>query len=185
MKKSIIISIVAIIIIAGVGGFWVWKNKEKKEVEQSQTQKTVLQNIQIESVWYIIPEMNVRFKVDKEVADDLIYKYSKISDKMESVAFSSKKLSQITGCDVAAEPLGTLVKMKGNPFDYSDKDYYVSRKPKQFDNFFIIYNSPQVVCSGTGMGDDAKKLEKYFEENPKFQGWIAGSFDTIEIIDKK
>lgn len=156
-------------------------SKGENQQENDTDKWKVYENKENELVWYEIPEIKIKFKVNKEVAEELVYNFKGEND-FGSVLFSSKGLSKIPGCGVEQGPLSALSKIKGNPYDYADTDYYVSRKPKQFDNFFIIYNGPQAVCA---TGDYVKKWNEYFEKNPKFIGWIAESFDTIEIIDKK
>jgi len=130
-------------------------------------------------VYYYVPELGIKFPVKKVVKDDLIYKYRRLEDKAEVISFSSNTLSQIPYCGVEDSPLGVLVKLKGKPADYSDRVYYEARNPKQFNDFFIIYNGPQAVCASE---DRIDELDKYFDEHPEFKGWIVEALEGAELL---
>lgn len=191
-KTSVIIIIVVLVIAVIGGGFWYGKSKknqfmESKQVKSNDQNQSEFNNDkqnqdsnETEMVWYEIPELKIRFKVDKIVADDLIYKYEKINNNLESISFSSNGLSAISGCGVENGPLGSFDKLKGKPSDYNDNVYYTSRNPKQYDKFFIIYNGPQSVCA---VKDNMKNWEEYFAKNPKFREWINPAFKTVEVVD--
>jgi len=180
-KKRIIFIVIAVAVLAIVVGVFVAQKNSKipAKQEQSQAQQQVGQNVQDDLVWYGIPEMNVRFKVDKKVANDLIYKYNKINDKIDGVLFSSNKLSQIPSCGVEDGSLGSLTRAKGVPADYGDKAFYMARKPKQFKDFFTFYEGPQAVCA---FGENIDRWNRYFDENPEFKGWLGKAFDSVEIL---
>lgn len=190
VSKTTIISTIALSAIVLAVGVWRWERndvdkREKTDVrqERARKEKSNINQDKVELVWYNIPELKIKFEIDKVIADDLVYKYKgdSFTSKNGSVFFSSKKLSVIPGCGVSKGPLGALFKLSDKPNDYADKDYFLAREyRKQFNKFFVIYEGPQAVCASR---EDVKKWEKYFNDNPKFKGWIVPVFKTIEEID--
>jgi hypothetical protein len=196
MSKKTIIAIIAILILLAMGaGFWKWKSMQKvsqqvqnqqQQVQQQNSNQQSVDNQQLQQipedqlVWYEIPELNIKFKVTKSVASELIYKIKNAKDSYGYASFSSRKLSLIPGCAASSGALSTFEKISGKPRDYSEKDYFLNgRLLKQFDNFFVMQDGRQDPCA---MGDDSEKMKKYFKDNPEFTDWSYKAFETMEIF---
>ena len=126
-------------------------------------------------VWHRVPELGIEFQLEKVALEGLIYTYS--SDPGVSfggASFSTKKLSQIPGCE--GGPLGTLTKLKGEPDDYKNSEYLVARNPRQFDGFFLIWSGPQAVCARS---EHKEQFDAFFEE---YTGTGLGSPGMLESI---
>lgn len=195
MKKGNLIGIAVLFLVISIGIVFVLQKGNKNlsiKQGQNQTQYSKEQSIStqpketIESqlVWYEIPELGVKFKVKSNIASELVYRYKGESSKDSwTISFSTKKLSLVDGCGAASSdaPLGLLVKIKGIPENYSERDYFLNgRQIKQFDGYFIIQNGPQAFCAIDK--DNIVIVERYFEENPEFRNWSDGIFDTMEKI---
>lgn len=105
-------------------------------------------------VYFDVPELGVKFLIDKNIKDDLIYKYytGTASNSLGYVSFSTKSLIELdSACSskVSVAPLGILLKNKGkfNALSHSDGLNMNKADYKQFDDYYIIYNSPQAPCS--------------------------------------
>lgn len=189
-KKSIasIILILAFIILGGVFWYFNIKKGSKKifnSKENDKNSKLILEDRREEInqdklVWYEIPELGIKFKISGNIKNELIYSYRGNDDSYGVVLFSSKKLSEIPGCDVDQGPLTSISKIKGIPTNYQDADYIIARKPRQFDGFFILHDGPQSVCASDNYIEEWKK---YFEQYPEFEKWSANVLDTVIEIN--
>ncbi len=128
-------------------------------------------------VWYQIPELGIEFQIEKLGADELIYIYgSHPGVEFGGASFSTKKLSQIPGCEAASGPLGALTKLQGKPNDYKNPEYLMARSPRQFDGFFLIWSGPQAVCARP---EYKEQFDAFFEEHT---GAGLGSPEMLESI---
>ncbi|MCK9378563.1 MAG: hypothetical protein M0P97_00250 [Candidatus Moranbacteria bacterium] len=123
MKKSTIIGILAIIILAVISGFLVWKNNQrettvdKRESLDSIENKSDLIKIQNDTkfgtrlteeeiasiknnnffIWYEIPELGIKFKVTPDSKEDLKYIVNK-HDK-QGIYLYSKSIVEFLKCE--------------------------------------------------------------------------------------
>lgn len=103
---------------------------------------------------FSVRELDIKFKVAKELKDDLIYSYRQHTDqttgKSYKVAlFSTKTLkNKDKNCAAEAAPLGAFSKYEGKKADYGNP-YLENRDSeiKQFDTFFVRYARPQAPCN--------------------------------------
>jgi hypothetical protein len=172
----LIISIAAILSVGA--GYWCWnKNGDTNLTGVLQSTRTdVSDNEEVagESFgWYQVPELGIEFRVRKDVIDDLVYSYVVKSDSgVDGASFSTKKLSQVPGCE--KQGIATITKMMGKPEDYEGADYLRARAPVQLGDFFVIVTAPQAICALPGYEDQFETV--YTEESRRFGGWSAIEF---------
>jgi hypothetical protein len=202
-KKTIILfSVTILFLIAGMV-FVLWqKEKEQQEKEQAQTQiekqnikeeiTTELEKeIQTEKqsmgeekdlVWYEVPESGIKFKIEKELADELVYYIEVAPDdsRFLYLRFSSRELSNLGEyCRAKHSPMGTLIKVKGSPSDYPDDIFIQNRKDriKEFGDFFVYFEGPQSACSWP---ENLEILNRYMPLMRK----SIGTPEKIKLIEK-
>jgi hypothetical protein len=72
ISKKLIVAIIVLIIAIVVGGwFWYASVQERQAQEQEQAEIALNAN----EVWYPIPELGIKMKLNKEFAQDLMYSY--------------------------------------------------------------------------------------------------------------
>ena len=140
-----------------------------------------------DEVWYNIPELGIRMKLNKGFAEDLVYQYyierNVDNDTVAGFYLGSKALGAIDeGCRFG----WTVSKGEGeiNPYD----EYLTSRvsinEAVQFPGFFLVLGGPQDVCWREENDSIAKNVI-----NKSFMGKGAKSviegFRTIELIPQK
>ena len=190
-KKTIIISIVAIIIIAAGAGVWQWekvkKNKEIKNAENKQQAQDEQNNLNQPSqqisndhlVWYEIPELGIEFKVSESNENDLIYYYKDWENGNGTAYFSTKTLENFDkNCSPEkGSPLGTITKKIGI---VDKKDiYFASRNPLQFEDFFLFFEGPQASCVNN---KETKKGSESIEFKEKKKFDLSNFYKTVREI---
>ncbi len=116
-----------------------------------------------DEVWYEIPEIGVRMRLNKEFAEDLVYEYIPVDAQdmvngLGAVDFSTKSLlaeshSASIGSD-SDNSIGTLSKVSGEPEDAIQNDHfqsllnssYARYHIKRFQKFYLFFNRLQGVC---------------------------------------
>ena len=174
-KTFFIILVFALLVCVLVFGIWKFKNG-KKQQEQSQIKvqqvnnDDQLQNPESELVWYEIPELGIRFKVEKDMKDELVYQFvgetmatnsnGKPAGKIKSIGFSTKTLINLDSkyCGPINGPIGGLSEYKGKIDQY---DWLKNFKGamRQFENFVITYEGPQASCSADYANDPDREIE--------------------------
>lgn len=122
---------------------------------------------------FSVKELGIKFKVDKELKDDLIYSYQENTDMVtgkiyKSVYFATKSLEEKNkSCTRAESPLGALSRYEGQKADYNDI-YWENRdgEIKQFDTSFIYYSRPQAPCSKKDVEYVTNQLRLFNENLP-------------------
>jgi len=140
-------------------------------------------------VYYKIPEMGIKFKVKKELAEELIYfveddvKLLFQGDNSDTgliVYFSTKKLAEIDDyCSAENGPLGSITRVNNDYEKYKGLDYYKGRPYKDFDNFFILYGGSQAPCT---LIKNNEEWEKSFEYNERNKGYLNYIIETVIFI---
>lgn len=184
MKKKILISIILVlVIIAGVTGFWQWKQiEQQRQIKHVQNQQQAIQNNntnQNDLVWYEIPELGIKFKIEKDIADELIYEYTgeaiptgingKPESKVRTIYFSTKKLTSIDPKNCAAKdgPIGLISRYEGGAdTHYATKDKNIGIR--QLENFVISYAGPQAVCFSRKNAENPSNMQLLTEANKKY-----------------
>lgn len=133
--------------------------------------------------FYCIPELEIKFKVDKEMKNDLVYVFKEnvrmfSGENAKVTSFSSKSLSQKTEyCKASEGPLGAIHEIAGiNDSNNSEKDYSKAMVFKQFKHFFIFYSSPQSPCTDPDESD-FKEIEQ--PQRIKFRNFC----ESVQLIN--
>lgn len=162
-KKFLLISIVlfAVVLVSGCNKQepQVPKQEEKQPVAQENPSQEIKSKETLEEqnevdeenlVYYKIPELGIKFKIEKELADELIYYIEVAPDdsRFKYTRLSSKELSKLNEyCQVEYGPMGTLVRVEGFPSDYDEPLKNIQRK-NFYDggDFFVYFSSSQTPC---------------------------------------
>jgi hypothetical protein len=194
MQNKLLISAVAILILLG-GVIFVWQKNLQQNAQtlsmvktEDKGDKTAQQNEypqhieaisgNADEVWYSIPELGVRMKLNKEFAEDLIY----IQDDPSVVYFSTKKLSQISPCLPIDGPFGSLFKAKGDMKEIAKTDEYTAARVSgyiQIGQYYYGWIGPQEVC-----WDLEGKLNNVFPIEYKGNGskTVSEAVKTLEVL---
>ncbi len=148
-----------------------------------------------DEVWYNIPELGIRMKLNKEFAEDLVYSVSSIKqtyaeNEVYDVAyFSTRSMMNIdTFCaPEKGSPDGAVSRNRGIARDVTkDNDYIISRLDTiiQIGNFYYMYSKPQATCWDPSLTPEILKLG-----TNRYQGKGVMSLDegfkNIKIIPEK
>lgn len=188
MSKKLIISILAIAFLFG-GALYVAKRYQtsnqvvtldNKEVASQNTQPDDVpqadaypQHIEAipgtDEVWYNIPELGIRMRLNKEFASDLIYKFNG-SDSVDLSSLSMAILDKACFPEDSYEmsgDFGLIVRRNGTVEEFVKKnkgwplEHYVSLEKigflKKFNGFFIEYASRQAPCDG-GLNEGVNRI---------------------------
>lgn len=145
-----------------------------------------------DEVWYNIPEYGVRMKLNKEFAEDLVYKF--VHDKnireeeFDTVYFSVKSiLNMVPDCSGA---LGAMSKGEGrgvqneSQLGYYESEYF-GQLIFQFQKYFITWQGPQDACWDRALEEKVEEIfsgKKYAGPGAKN---IREGMKNIEIIPQK
>lgn len=106
-----------------------------------------------DEVWYNIPELGIRMKLNREFAEDLVYTRGQNRDNGGSswyVVFSTRPLMEIDdGCSPESMIAGSLVKIEGNAKEAAEGDMYLSSRIDQIvqvANYYYMWQGPQATC---------------------------------------
>lgn len=201
-----LLAILALVLILGAGVFaFYWQNRQKEVatplpmspvVEESE-EPTVSYSQHIEAipgntdeVWYNIPEYGVRMKLNKEFAEDLIYRFAHEKntkgEEWDSVYLTVNSLLYIdTQCSGA---LGGFFKIEGKVVDGNRLGYQESENfgqlIYQFTNYHIVWQGGHDVCWDPGLEKKVREVfpGKYVGSGAKN---IREGMRTLELIPKK
>jgi hypothetical protein len=215
------VTLVALLVIGGA--FWVMQKRQVTVNQSVITEPVVETSDQTESekypqhieaipgntdeVWYNIPELGVRMKLNREFASDLVYSYSKSNENItkdqqkfttpfhETVHFSSRSLmQQEPACEPGTRAIGYFIKEEGAAEEWpaSASIFYAGRK--QFSNFFIVLGIsnnedntkvPMCMLSETSKWtllhtseDEIKNIEHFVQDQ---SGLLRKGFNGLEI----
>ena len=144
-----------------------------------------------DEVWYNIPELGVRMKLNKEFAEDLIYKFSYEVDsegsQWEAAYFSTKALTTIdNGCSPEeGSPLGVLTKSMGNVQQFAKTDVYFSSRLDsivQIGGYYYMWTGPQATCWDPKNDDvvyKAKSAKDYVGSGAKY---VSDGMKTLQSV---
>lgn len=179
MDKRLFIILFALVILL-VGGYFAWQKQQSvttptpvvtEPVVKEPTPEKYPQHIEAipgntDEVWYNIPELGVRMKLNKGFAEELIYKANE-----SAVSFQLKTiLAASSQCSVESADFGYLYKVNGTTDDADRNDVsgkgvdYFSSLAKfgmiiQFPNFFIVLSADRADACWWGK-DENKAAEE-------------------------
>lgn len=173
-KKSLLIALV--IILAGVSLFFILRQRGEAPTQEQPTQvvteepttptESYPQHIEAipgntDEVWYNIPELGVRMRLNKSFAEDLIYSNGMTDDfgkYQDGVYFSTKAIAEVAP-ECAPDrggAFGVLSKIDGTVEEADrnglglDSGWYASKlklgEATQFPEYFITWSGPQALC---------------------------------------
>lgn len=156
-KKSLfLILAVALLLIGGV--FLIQKKSpEVSEDKSDQKEETTVKDVAAESypqhiqaipgtdeVWYGIPELGVRMRLNKEFAEDLVYGFDNAYG--DAVSFQKKSvLAAAPQCSVMSADFGYLYRINGT-IEQADKD----NLSKRGNNFFTSLKNYGMIAQLDG-----------------------------------
>ena len=180
-RKALILSI--LVILAILFGGWLFLREPKSAPESQNTpvppvgvenlpqmaDQNRLQHIEpipgnSDEVWYVIPEMGVRMKLNKEFAEDLVYKLvyknTTSSEGLDAVYFSIKALLDIdAGCSGS---LGGMFLSKGKEMSGNKSGYYESENFGQiifqFSESFVVWQGAQAGCWDPALEEKVRQI---------------------------
>lgn len=138
MKPRIVIITIVLLCVSALGGWFWYGKKTSQQTTSSQPQKSQEADLAADEVWYPIPELGIKMKLNKEFAADLVYEYISTQNtegvQLEDVSFTTKFLQSIDEeyCSSRFGPLGTIVKitnqnvekiLKNKESVYNNKNY--------------------------------------------------------------
>jgi len=152
--------------------------EQNEATNQEKPETTKEENL----VYYKIPELGIKFKIEKELASELIYYIEVAPDDSRFVYlnFSSRELSKLGEyCRAKHSPMGTLIKVEGSLSDYPDNIFIQNRKDriKEFGDFFVYFEGPQSACSWP---ENLETLNRYMPLMRK----SIGTPEKIKLIEK-
>ncbi|MFZ1654429.1 MAG: hypothetical protein WAT84_01200 [Candidatus Moraniibacteriota bacterium] len=173
--KSLFLTVALIALLVIAGAFWCIQNRPPMTVNQPVVETPVQVEPQAEpgvnpdtypqhietipgnadEVWYNIPELGIRMKLNREFAEDLVY-FPDGDSVYADAYFSTKLLMEIDSmnCSARTAPLGFIYRQSGTiedaayhrelPWDYVnlEKLGFIRRFP----GFFVEYTGPQAAC---------------------------------------
>ncbi len=173
------------------------ENSDKETLKQDQDYPQHIEAIpeNTDEVWYNIPELGVRMKLNKEFAEDLIYSISYIKkmnaekEEVDVAYFSTRSMMSI---DVLCAPEkgssgGAMSRNRGIAKEVAKSDEYtMSRLDSliQIGNFYYIYTKPQSTCWDKNLTPEVLKLD-----TNRYRGGGVKSLDegfkNIQIIPEE
>ncbi len=175
--KPLFLATALIVLLAIAGGFW-YIQKRQIVVDQPVVTDSVgeapaqvepekyPQHIEVipgntDEVWYNIPELGIRMKLNKEFAEDLVYSNGMIDDDgtpRDGIYFSTQAITEAApecapgrggAFGVVSKIAGTVEKADRNGLGL-DSEWYTSRlktgEAVQFPEYFITWSGPQALC---------------------------------------
>jgi hypothetical protein len=199
-KKLLVLIVVILVLVAAL--FFALRTKQNNQVlplvsvvKPDTTQdKMYPQHLEViqgsNEVWYNIPEIGVRMRLNKEFAGDLIYSFvhEKSTDPDENwdaVYFSTKSLTGIDkGCSPEeGNPLGVMTKTKGNVSELAKTEEFYSSRLKdiiQIGEYFYMWTGPQATCWDPKNDDAIQKVR-----GAEIYKAIQDGVKTIQLITSK
>lgn len=208
MSKKVILSLIAVALVL-VGYLLFSKQNQPTPVApevKTQVQPEVKYPQHIEAitgtdeVWYSIPEFEVRMRLNKEFAEDLVYKlkHEKNDDgeEWDAISFSTKGIMAVA-LECAPENdgvFGVFTRIDGT-VEEADKNnlglgpgYFQSRLKTgtivQFPQYFVIWTSPQAPCWPLS-DNEAVESERSREYAGSGAKGIYDGVKTLQLIPSK
>lgn len=206
-KKPLLLAAVTLALLVIASTFWFTKKQalapvvsEKPSVSTEEPIKLepekYLQHIELipgntDEVWYKIPELGVRIRLNKEFAKDLIYVYvhetPNVGEDWDAAYFSTKSLTNIDkGCSPGeGNPLGGLTKWKGNVQELAKTDIYFSSRLDsiiQIGDYYYMWTGPQATCWDPKKDNEiqnARSAEDYVGSGAKY---VSDGIKTLQLI---
>lgn len=124
-----------------------------------------------EMVWYDIPELGIRFKVDPVTKEELVYHFDKeFGDaNVQSAGFSTKTMSQFNPpyCSAEFMPIGSLMRVKKTPI--LPKDPLVpcggGQKVYEYPGGYFCYTMPQAPCMSP---EEDAQYQEVLKNDPRY-----------------
>ena len=213
-QKPLFLTVALIALLVIAGAFWCIQNRPPMAVNQPVVTEPVVEApVQVEpqaepgvnpdtypqhieaipentdEVWYNIPELSIRMRLNKEFAEDLVYIYRHERDdngeEWDVADLSLKKLEHVVpGCG----GYGILTKNKGNLKEMEKgKDVlspYISSRLGEFaqaGEYYYGWTGRQEVCWDPSLEPEVRKVfpGKYNGTGAKY---VADGLKTIELI---
>ncbi len=146
-----------------------------------------------DEVWYNIPELGVRMKLNKDFAGDLIYSVSHIKktygekEEVDIAYFSTKSMMHIDAfCapDKGASG-GAVSRNKGVAKEVAKSDEYIAARLNnliQIDGFYYIYTKPQATCWDSNLTKEVLKFDPMIIYKGLGHKSLDNGFRGIELI---
>lgn len=199
-KKSHILVAVILVLVITLAFIWQKERDVPQQMDKGQDVSPSIQTVSQEehypqhiteilgtdNVWYAIPEIDVRFVMPRDMAEDLIYAYSgKKSDstliQYEEIGFSSKTLLSAVGktCSPEGDAIGSLTRILDKPENSKGFADFLGAK-KGFKDFYVRYDGAQAVCARP---DKLEIFEKLHEEGVSRFGIFFHSQGFINSLE--
>ena len=169
------IALISLLILSIFFSIWFWYVKSgtdtKISLVQNQEDKSgqISQSVPQNLIDYPIPELGIKLKLPKDIAENLVYEMT----GKETVGFSKKLLVEFSAdCAPKWGVLGGISRYEGKPEDYPGPFVHRERGRKVFDSFFIVYSPPQAWC----LSD--KEAQRYTEMLKKNGGSKESYYQT-------
>ena len=202
--KPLFLATALIVLLALAGAFWCLQNRPGAMDQPVVTEPVAQAPIQAETekypqhievipgntdeVWYNIPELGIRMKLNKEFAEDLVYVYDRRKDDegevWDEIGFSTKALAAITdycspGAIGAIDRITTVLKeeIKDNTTRHLN-DYI------RVGDYFYGFESGHDPCWDPSLESEVRKVfpGKYAGAGAKY---VSDGLKTIELIPQK
>jgi hypothetical protein len=201
-QKSLFLTTILIALLVIAGAFWFMKQRQAAMNQPPIiiTEPVVEAPVQTEpekypqhietipgntdEVWYNIPELGIRMKLNKEFAEDLVYKFVREKNddsEWDAVNFSTKSIVNVDSkCSPESGVLGSLTKTRGNASELAKTDVYFSSRFDgivQLNEFYYLWIGPQSPC-----WDEVNDKAMYKVRSPKIYKSVQDSIKTIELV---
>lgn len=161
------------------------ETSDDEMLKQSQDYSQHIEEIpgNTDEVWYNIPELGVRMKLNKEFAEDLVYRSE--TPAFATVYFSGKKLMATVPSCVSG--FGFLFKTKGIMKEIAKTDDFLATRMDSYIQIYDYYygwTSPQDVCWDPSIEEEVRKVfpGKYNGMGAKF---VSEGVKTLQLIPQK
>jgi hypothetical protein len=166
----------------------------EKEVAE---EKTYPQHIEVitgsDEVWYAIPELGIRMRLNRDLAEKLIYSSDMSIDsgeKASGIYLSTKAITEVAP-ECAPErggALGSIFKVMGNLAEEAKNDEYIASRMNryyfQLDSYYYGWAQPQAVC-WYPQNEEAVKNATAGQFISNEGRNITSSIKTIQLIPSK
>jgi len=183
MKNKILFLGFIVLVLALAGGVWVGLNKQdqdqpndnsgNKAIEEESNSSNSNELDSKDIIWYEVPELEIKFPVNEELKEDLIYSLKEVSKHNRKVAYFSLKSIENRGelCNVDDGPLGALAKVNGK-FKQGDFTYGCigGFLAKEFNDFFLCFSGPQAPTGCLGEKEET--------------GWSINDYIPLDKIER-
>ncbi|MGB3072842.1 MAG: hypothetical protein WBB68_01120 [Candidatus Moraniibacteriota bacterium] len=206
-------ALIALLVIAGA--FWCIQNRPPMAVNQPVVTNPVVETpVQVEpqaepgvnpdtypqhietipgnadEVWYNIPELGIRMKLNREFAEDLVYRvvYSKIlsGEERRAAYFETKAMMRI---DIYCSPenggSGALSRNEGIAQEVARTSEFIKSRLKniiQIGESYYLFERPQATCWDPGHSEEVMKLDPNTMYAGKGARHVSDGYKSIQLI---